>query len=115
MNIRFSKVSRGPAWERWVILEEQNGDEGFAGEAIITYSDTSSYAEAECDILFVRDLNDEEVDDLLEAASSIISDIGTITIYSTQEIISKDFDFISEMDDADEDEDEDEEEEEHHH
>ncbi|MHB1001924.1 MAG: hypothetical protein ACYC27_22010 [Armatimonadota bacterium] len=99
MNIKFSKVSRGPAWERWVIIEEQNGEEGFGGEVIITYSDASSYAEAECDILAARELKDEEIDEILEAASTIISDMGTVTIYSTKELVSKEFSFVDEEED----------------
>lgn len=103
MNVRFSKVSRGPAWERWVVIEDQNGEEVFAGEAIITYSDASSFADSECDILYTRDLSDEEVDTLLDAASAIISDSGNITVYHAKELLTKQFSFACDHEDEEED------------
>jgi hypothetical protein len=94
MNLRFSKIGRGPGWERWVILEDQHGDSAFAGEAILTYSDYSTYADLECDILFTRQLSDEETEDLLDAVTSILSGRGNVTVFAVEEIVTKGFDML---------------------
>lgn len=103
MNIRFKKISRGPAWERWAILEAQNGDDAIAGEVILTYSDINGYAETDCDILFTRELAEEEIDYLFDEVASIVSDSGTVTLFTTQMVVSKEFSY-DEFEDEEEEE-----------
>lgn len=91
MQIQFNKIAHGPAWERWVIVEDQHGDPAYAGQIIITYSDTTSDRMFDCDVLFLRDLSDEEIDELLEAISTIVCGDGDATIYAADEIVSKSF------------------------
>lgn len=91
MILNFNRLARGPAWERWLILEDQLGDTAFAGEVIITYTDESVYAEVECLVLFRRDLTDEEAEELLNAVSSILSGRGNVTIFTCQEVIARSF------------------------
>ena len=96
MHLHFRKIGRGPAWERWVILEDQLGDMAFAGEAILTYVDAGSYAEVDCDILFTRELSEPELEDLLNQASSILSGRGNVTVFTAQEVASRGFSLIEE-------------------
>jgi len=101
--LNFNRLARGPAWERWLILEDQLGDTAFAGEVIITYTDESVYAEVECVVLFRRDLADEEAEELLNAVSSILSGRGNVTIFTTQEIVSRGFSMLEEDEEVDQD------------
>ena len=98
MHIHFSKVARGPAWERWAILEEQHGDAALAGEAILTYTDTSTYAELQCDILFARELDESEVEEVLDLACSILSGHGSLSLHTTRQVICKRFSLMEEAD-----------------
>lgn len=91
MQLHFDKLTRGPAWERWLIVELQHGDPAYAGQAIITYSSHGSEATAECDVLFDRRLSDEELDALLDSITSLLCGRGSITVYAGQEIITKEF------------------------
>ena len=94
VHLHFSKVARGPAWERWMILEEQHGDAAFAGEAILTYTDIGTYANVECDILFAREFKEGEAEELLNAACSILSGRGNINIYTAGEVVSEGFNLM---------------------
>ncbi len=91
MQIQLNRVARGPAWERWVIVEDQHGDPAYAGQVVITYSDETSEALFDCDIICLRDLSDEEIDYVLNAVSTILCCEGDATIYSAEEIVSKCF------------------------
>jgi Fe-S-cluster containining protein len=91
LHLHFRKIARGPAWERWLIAEEQHGDQAFAGEAVLTYSDDSSGAELDCDILFARELTEPEVEDVLSAVCTILSGRGNVTIYSAREVVCRGF------------------------
>jgi len=92
--LHFNRVARGPAWERWLILEEQLGDTGLAGEIILTYTDIGVYADIECTVLFHRDLKDEEVEEVLNAVSTVLSGRGNVTIYTAQEIACQAFSLV---------------------
>lgn len=98
MNINFRKIARGPAWERWLIVEDQHGDTAFAGEIILTYSDTTGYADAECDVLFTRELDDDEIDELLRSVINILSGQGNVTLFTARQVISKGFSLLEEED-----------------
>jgi hypothetical protein len=100
VHLHFRKIGRGPAWERWLIVEDQRGDSAFAGEAVLTYSDESAYAEVECDILFARDLESDEMEELLEAASSILSGRGNVTVYTAREVTCQGFSLLEENGEA---------------
>lgn len=91
MQIHLNKIARGPAWERWVILEDQHGDPAYAGQIVLTYSDTTSDAVFDCDVFFLRELSDEEIDQLLGALSTIVCGDGDATIYTGDEVVSKSF------------------------
>jgi len=104
VNVHFRKIGRGPAWERWLIIEDQHGDTAFAGEVIVTYSDVSGFADTECDILFARELTDEEVEDLLKAVIDILSGQGDVTIFTARQVICKGFSLLGEDEDDFEDE-----------
>lgn len=91
MQIQFNKIAHGPAWERWVIVEDQHGDPAYAGQVVFTYSDTTSEAIFDCDVIFLRDLSDGEIDELLDALSTLVCGDGDATIYAADEIISKSF------------------------
>lgn len=91
MQIQFNKIAHGPAWERWVIVEDQHGDPAYAGQVVFTYSDTTSEAVFDCDVIFLRDLSDEEIDELLDALSTLVCGDGDATIYTADEIVSKSF------------------------
>lgn len=94
MQLHFNRVARGPAWERWLILEEQLGDTGLAGEIILTYTDIGVYADVECSVLFHRELTDEEVEEVLNAVSTILSGRGNVTVYTTQEVACQAFSLV---------------------
>lgn len=96
MHLHFNKIGRGQGWERWLLVEDQHGDAAVAGEAILTYTDAGTYADLECDILFTRELKENEVDELLKEACSILSGRGNITIYTAQEVICKGFSLYDE-------------------
>lgn len=96
MQLIFSREARGPAWERWAILEEQHGDMAFAGEVILTFTDESVYADVDCTVLCARTLNEDEVEDVIDAAHSIISGRGRIGIFTTQEIAARTFNMLDE-------------------
>jgi hypothetical protein len=108
VNINFRKIARGPAWERWLIVEDQHGDTAFAGELILTYADVSGYADVECDILFSRDLDSNEVDELLKAVINILSGQGNVTVFTAHQMVCKGFSLLEEDEECFHDEDEDE-------
>lgn len=94
MNVQFRKIARGPAWERWLITEDQHGDIAIAGEAILTYMDLSGYSDVECDIMFARDLDEVETEELLKAAVNILSGQGNIVVFTTRQVISQEFSLV---------------------
>lgn len=94
MQLHFNRVARGPAWERWLILEDQLGDTGLAGEIILTYTDIGVYADVECSVMFRRELTDEEVEEVLNAVSTILSGRGNVTVYTTQEVACQAFSLV---------------------
>jgi hypothetical protein len=96
MNISFRKIARGPGWERWLVVEDQRGDSAFAGEIVITYADTTGYAEAECDVLCGREMSDEEIDQILNSVMTILSGEGNITIFTAHQVICKGFSLLEE-------------------
>jgi hypothetical protein len=85
-------------------IEVQRGDQAFAGQVMITYSDITSDADAECDIFFDRELSNEEVEELLEAAASLLCGQGTITVYTGHEIVSEEFSLIDDGEELDDEE-----------
>ena len=94
MRMHFGKIARGPAWERWAILEDQLGDTAVAGEVIITYTDFTTYADVECDVLFSRELSGEELEDAMNSLVTILSGRGNINIYTANEVISQEFSLL---------------------
>ena len=96
MQLHFNRVARGPAWERWLILENQHGDAGLAGEIILTYTDIGVYADVECSVLFRRELTDEEVEELLNAVSTMLSGRGNVTVFTAQEVACQAFSLVEE-------------------
>ena len=100
VHIHFRKISRGPAWERWLLIEDQRGEDALAGEAILTYSDIGGYSDVECDVLFARDLDDDEIDDLLDAVISILSGQGNVTIFTARQIVTRGFSLQEEDEDS---------------
>lgn len=96
MDLILNRGARGPAWERWAIMEEQRGDVAFAGEMILTYTDDSVYADVDCTILFNRALSDDEIEDVLGAAFSVLSGRGRVAIYAGQEVTCRCFDMLDE-------------------
>lgn len=94
MQLHFSKIARGPAWERWAILEDQLGDTALAGEVIITYTDIGAYADAECDVLFTRELSESEMEELLDEVYSVLTGRGSITVYTSHELVSQGYSLI---------------------
>lgn len=108
MNIRFRKISRGPAWERWLIVEDQRGDSAFAGEIILTYADASGYGDVECDVLFARELDEDELDEVLKSVTDILSGEGNVTVFIARQLVCKGFSLLDNdggFDEEDEDED----------
>lgn len=101
MHLHFRKIARGPAWERWLLVEDQHGDTALAGEVILTYSDTTGYSEVECDILFARELSDDEVDEVLQSVVSILSGQGNVTLFTAHQVISQGFSLMDEEDEED--------------
>ena len=99
MNLNFNRVARGPAWERWAMMEDQHGDLAFAGEIILTYMDSSVYADVECTILFARDLTEEEAEEVMNSVCSILSGRGNITLYAAQEVLVRGFSLVPEDND----------------
>jgi len=97
MKLIFKRIARGPAWERWAVFEQQSEEAVFAGEAILTYSDVTTYADMMCSILINRQLNEAEIENLLDAATSIFSGPGGVSVFFAEELASKTFD-ISELD-----------------
>jgi hypothetical protein len=81
----------------------QHGDPAYAGQVIITYSDSSSESNLECDVIFDRDLSNDEAEELLDSVSSLLCGKGTVAVFTGQEIICKDFSLYDH--DLDEDED----------
>lgn len=98
MLLRFNRVARGPAWERWAILEDQHGDTAYAGEIILTYLDNSAYADVDCTILFTRPVDDDEIDDILNSVSSLLSGRGNIALHTTQELATRGFSLVPDED-----------------
>ena len=96
MHLHFNRVARGPGWERWAILEDQLGDMAFAGEAILTYTDDSSYGDVDCSVLFTRGLEEDEAEELLNEVCSILSGRGNVSVYTTQEVICRGFSLLPE-------------------
>lgn len=93
----FDRMARGPAWERWAIFEPQNEGAVFTGEAILTYSDMTSDADLICNIFVNRQLSEAEIEDLLCAATSILSGGGSVSVFFAEQLASKTFD-MSEFD-----------------
>jgi hypothetical protein len=100
VHLHFNRVARGPGWERWAILEDQLGDMAFAGEAILTFTDDSTYGEVDCSVLFTRGLEDDEAEELLNEVCSILSGRGNISVYTTQEVICRGFSLLPEDEEA---------------
>lgn len=98
MQLHFNRVARGPAWERWAILESQLGENAFAGEVILTYTDDTAYADVECSVLFARVLETDEIEEVLEKVSSLLSGRGNITLYATQEEANRGFSMVEDDD-----------------
>jgi len=103
VQIQFHRTARGPAWERWVIEEGQHGDAAYAGHVVITYSDTTTDAIFECDVVFLRELSEDEMEELLDSLSHILCNEGGASIYSADEIARKCY-CPDDEDDFDEDE-----------
>jgi hypothetical protein len=99
LHLHFNRVARGPAWERWAMMEDQHGDMAFAGEIILTYMDNSVYADVECTVLFTRDLTDEEAEEALDSVCSILSGRGNIALHTAHEITCRGFSLMPEDDD----------------
>lgn len=97
MKLIFDRIAHGPAWERWAVFEPQNEDAVFAGEAILTYSDLTSYADVVCSVLINRQLNEAEIEDVLSATTSILSGRGGVSVFFAEELATKTFD-VSEPD-----------------
>jgi len=96
VHLHFNRVARGPGWERWAILEDQLGDMAFAGEAILTYTDDSSYGDVDCSVLFTRELEEDEAEELLNEVCSILSGRGSVSVYTTQEVVCRGFSLVPE-------------------
>ncbi|MHB0913672.1 MAG: hypothetical protein ACYC2Y_09550 [Armatimonadota bacterium] len=94
MNIQFKRASRGLAWERWAIMEDQLGDSAFAGEVILTYGDPGACSDVQCDLILVRDLTDEEVEEAFQEVSSILSGQGNVNVFSAKRIESRGFSLL---------------------
>ena len=96
MRLVLNRGARGPAWERWAILEEQRGDMAFAGEMILTFTDDSMYADVDCTIMYNRKLADAEIEEVLSAAFSVVSGRGHVTVCTAQELTCRAFDMLDE-------------------
>jgi len=107
VNVNFRKIARGPGWERWLIVEDQHGDTAFAGEAILTYADASGYSDVECDVLFTRELEEADIEDLLKSIINILSGQGNVTIFTTRQLACRGFSLIEDEEGEYEDEDND--------
>lgn len=99
MQLHFNRVARGPAWERWAILEDQRGDTAFAGEVILTYLDNSAYADVDCTVLFSRNVEDDEAEEILTEVCTLLSGRGNISLHSSQEIMARGFSLMSDEED----------------
>ena len=64
----------------------------------VSYTDIGAYADVECSILFQRELKEEEIEDVLNAASTILSGKGNVTIYAVQEVACRGFSLVEEED-----------------
>lgn len=91
MELHFNKIARGPAWERWAILEVLLGDTAIAGEIVVTFSDDTAYADAECDVYFTRELNEDELEDLVDSVMTILSGRGNVNVYIAHEVMCQGF------------------------
>jgi hypothetical protein len=103
VQIEFQRIARGPAWERWIIEEGQHGDAAYAGHIVITYSDTTTDAVFEADVVFLRPLSEDEMGELLDGLSRILCNEGCASIYTGDEVARKCF-CPDDEDDFDDDE-----------
>jgi hypothetical protein len=75
-------------------VEDQRGDTAFAGEVIMTFSDTGGYSDVECDILFSRELDDDEIEELLKSVTNILSGEGNVTVFTSRQVACRGFSLL---------------------
>lgn len=100
MRPKFRKIARGPAWERWLIIEEQYGDPAFAGEIILTYTDSGVFADLQCDVLLSRELSEDEIEGFLDTLTSLLTGRGHVTIFTANEVVSQTFNMFEDEEEA---------------